>query len=648
MSETRQQRRLAAILAADVVGYTSAMAADEAGTLARLQALLREVVAPAVAGQDGRIFKEMGDGILVEFPSAVGAAQCAAAIQAALAASNSALHLRIGLHVGDVIVEGDDLFGDGVNIAARLQAEAEPGGIVASNAFRRHAEGRAGLVFEDLGTRRLKNVAEPMQVHLLRRDGGGDAPRAAAPARAPLRRLALAGVAAAVLGLVALWVAPQFLDGDPPGTAQASGTPAVAILPFDNLSQDVEQAYFADGLAEDLITDLSRIEGIQVVSRTSSFAYRGEAVPVAEIAGRLKVRYVVEGSVRRAGGRLRITASLIDTLSDTPVWSQRFDGAADDVFGFQDEITGDIIAALRVQLTPAEQQAVETRGTDNPAAYDAYLRGLRLLSARRRLDVEANAAARAAFEEATRLDPEYALAYAGLGWTKWLYMESINSFDDKPRFQAFDLAEKSIALEDNALAHRVLARQHLALMNYWVDSTRKIDLAVKELEAARRLQPSDPDVLADLAIALNFEGRPDEALELIQKAMERNPNHPEWYFAASGIASLFVGETDRAVRDLKKWSDSMSSWNVPYVFLASALALSGKEGEANLALATFDRLSATLSGPEMDARRTQTVPAEPFEIRTSIYAVKRRWPMAPEQEALFVKGLKLAGMKGEN
>ncbi|MHA1528273.1 MAG: adenylate/guanylate cyclase domain-containing protein [Alphaproteobacteria bacterium] len=265
MSETRQQRRLAAILAADVVGYTRAMAADETGTLVQLQMLLGEVVGPAVVGHDGRIFKEMGDGILVEFPSAVDAAQCAAAIQAALAASDSALQLRIELHVGDVIVEGDDLFGDGVNIAARLEAEAEPGGIVVSNAFRRHAEGRAGLVFDDLGTRRLKNVAEPMRVHLLRRDGTGPA----RPARAPLRRLALAGAAAVVLGLAVLWAAPEFLGGNGPGnTAQATATPAIAVLPFENLSQDVEQAYFADGLAEDLITNLSKIEGIQVVSRT--------------------------------------------------------------------------------------------------------------------------------------------------------------------------------------------------------------------------------------------------------------------------------------------------------------------------------------------------------------------------------------------
>jgi len=619
LSETRQQRRLTAILAADVVGYTRAMAMDEAGTLAQLQTLLREVVAPAVAGQDGRIFKEMGDGILAELPSSVGAAQCAAAIQVTLAASGSALQLRIGLHVGDVIVEGDDLFGDGVNIAARLQAEAEPGGVVVSNTFRRHAEGRAGLVFDDLGTRQLKNVAEPMRIYLLRRDGGPSA----RPARPPLRRLALAGAAAVALALVVFWAAPEFLGGDGPGdTAQASGTPTIAVLPFENLSQDVEQAYFTDGLAEDLITDLSKIEGIQVVSRTSSFAYRDEAVPVAEIAKRLKVRYVVEGSVRRAGDQLRITASLIDTMSDTPIWAERFDGSGSDVFGFQDRITGEIIEALRVQLTPAERQAVENHGTDDPAAYDAYLRGLRLLSARRRLDTEANAAAQTAFEEAIRLDPNYALAYAGLGWAKWLYIETIYTFESPDR--AFALAEKSLALDDNALAHRTLARRHFSLLNFGVFTTKKTDLAVAQLEAAKKLQPSDPDVLADLAMVLSFAGRPKEALELIKTAMERNPNHPAWYYAASGIAYLLTEEPELAIRDLERWSESTPSWNVLLMFLASAYGLAG---QTEAAVAAFEKNTSMFRGA------------------MSLYAVKRKWPMKPAEEEIFLRGLRVAGVR---
>jgi adenylate cyclase len=623
MSESRQQRRLAAILAADVIGYTRAMAADEAGTLKQLQTLLREVIAPAVAGQDGRVFKEMGDGILVEFPSAVGAAQAAAAIQTALSISESALQLRIGLHVGDVIVEGDDLFGDGVNIAARLEAEAEPGGVVVSDAFRRHAEGRAGLIFDDLGTRQLKNVADPMHVHLLRREGDDGGMRPRPTARAPLRRLAMTGAVAVMLALVALWAVPRFLDREPSSTAQASGTPAIAVLPFDNLSQDVEQAYFADGLAEDLIADLSKIQGIQVVSRTSSFAEWVKSAPVEEIAERLRVRYVVEGSVRRASDRLRITTSLVDTMSNTPIWTERFDGSNSDVFGFQDRISGEIIAALRVQLTPAEQQAVETRGTDNIDAYDAYLRGLRLLSERRFLDTEANAAAQAAFEEAIRLDPDYALAYAGLGWTKWLYVTTIYAGDSPEK--AFDLAEKSLSLADNALGHRTLAKKHFAPFSFSFSPTRKIDLAVAELEAAQRLQPNNPDVLADLALALSFVGRPRDALTLIRKAMELNSSHPDWYFAASGIAYLLVGDAELAIRDLERWLEATPSWHVPHMFLASAY---GQAGQVESAKSALDRHRVLNRGTKL-----------------TFYFVKRHWPMAPVEEEIFIRGLQIAGMK---
>jgi len=626
MSTPKQQRRLTAIMAADVAGYTRAMAADEAGTLARLQALIRDIVAPAVEAQGGRIFKEMGDGILAEFPSAVDAVRCAVAIQSTMATAKPALTLRIGLHVGDVIIEGDDLFGDGVNIAARLEAEAEPGSIVVSDAFRNHAEGRAGVAFTDLGMRHLKNIDRPVRVHQLTGEGAPETPPAKPSPRN--RRLAtpLIGVVAMVLVLLAGWAAWTYFDDRQTSPAQASGTPAIAVVPFDNLSADAEQAYFADGLAEDLITDLSKIEGIRVVSRTSSFAYRSGTVPMNEIARRLSVRYLVEGSVRRAGNALRITASLIDTLNDTPIWSERFDGSDGDVFGFQDRITGQIITALRVQLTPAEQQAVGRRGTTDPAAYDAYLQGLRLLAERRRLDTEANAAAQLAFREAIRLDPDYALAYAGLAWAKWIYIESIYVLGGEAATgQAFGFAEKSLALKDNALAHRTLAKRHLALMSFYVKTTKRADLAVTELEAAQRLQPNNPDVLADLATALSFAGRPADALELVQKAMELNPSHPPWYFAASGIARLLTGDTKVAIRDLKRWSDDVPNWNVPYMFLASAYGLAG---QAEAAKAAFERHTYLIQSAKMTS-----------------YAVKRQWPMAPVEEETFLRGLRAAGVK---
>lgn len=649
MAEESARRRLAAILAADVVGYSRSMGADEVGTLARLQKLLREVVRPAVTDRQGRVFKQMGDGLLAEFPSAVGAAQSATAIQEKLATDSNTLQIRIGLHIGDVIVERDDLFGEGVNLAARLQAEAEPGCIVASFAFRQQVEGRAGLSFRPLGLRGLTNVDEPVEVFAL-----GD-PSTAVAALSPrqsthrgTRRLALAGLVLVALVFIAAWLSQAPLGPTPP---RASGTPTIAVLPFDNLSPDPAQAFFAEGLAEDLIIDLSKLGGVQVVSRTSSFAV-DRRLAAAEIASRLNASYIVTGSVRRAGERLRITANLVEAQADTPLWAERFDGSGSDVFGFQDEITGQIIEALRVELTPAERRAVKSRGTDNPAAYDAYLRGLRLLSARRRLDPEANEGAQMAFEEAIPLDPDYAQAYAGLAWTKWLYVESVNVFNwDSDSNAAFALAEKSIALGDNALAHRVLARRHFALLTYWATPTGRIDLAVEELTEARRLQHNNPDVRADLAIMLNFAGRPGEALELVRQAMERNPNHPDWYFAPSGIALILTDQHDRAVEDLTRWAESLTSWNVPHLFLAAALGLSGRKAEANVELARFESLSNTLGPPQMELLRRAEAEdvdtlTEPLEIRTTFYAVRRKWPMQPREEEIFFKGFRIAGMRG--
>ncbi len=266
------------------------------------------------------------------------------------------------------------------------------------------------------------------------------------------------------------------------------------------------------------------------------------------------------------------------------------------------------------------------------------MRGFRLIAERRRLAVDSNKAAQEAFEEAIRLDPDYADAYAGLGWAKWLYIESINIFDRTTREQAFALARKSIGIRDNALAPRTLAREHFSLLNYWIFTTKNMDLAVEELEHARQLQPNNPDILADLSIALSFKGEPEKALDLTREAMERNTNHPSWYFAASGIAHLLSGDPQKAVPDLKKWSASLSSHNVPYVFLASALALSGEPDEANETLARFDKLSQTLSPMDESSER-------PFKIRTSTYAIRRKWQMAPAQQDIFLKGLRLAGMK---
>lgn len=648
-------RRLSAILAADVEGYSRLMGEDEAGTLAALKTHRAEFFEPKGALYGGRIIKLMGDGILMEFASVVDAVSFAVDVQCALQAHNEGIpdgrqiFYRVGINIGDVIVEDDDIYGDGVNVAARLESLADAGGICIERNVRDQIRDKMDLTLEDLGEIEVKNISRPVHAFRIVMDEKTSA--LSAPITQVAKRpkstshmsvAAVTGIIMLVAVGVTLWWQPwdrAFKSASEERTALAlPDKPSIAVLPFSNMSDDKAQDYFADGLSEDVITDLSKISGLFVVARNTSFQYRGESLNLVEVGRKLGVQYILEGSVRRSRDQVRINAQLIDAATGGHIWAERYDGVLADVFSVQDKVTNQILGALKLQLTPTERQAVETRGTNVPEAYDAYLRGLRLLSARRRLDANGNLAAQAAFEEAIRLDPKYALAYAGLGWTKWLYIETINVFDDGPRLEAFELAKKSIALGDNALAHRTLAREHFSLFNFWTSTTRKMDLAVAELEVAARLQPNDPDVLSDLALALCFSGRPDEGLELVQKAMERNPYHPDWYFAASGIALLLVGKPKLAVRDLKKWSGSETTWNVPYLFLASALALAGDASEANAALARYDLLSSTLVP-------SQTGTTGPFSIRTTFYAVKRRWPMAPKQEKTFLKGLQIAGMR---
>jgi len=399
--------------------------------------------------------------------------------------------------------------------------------------------------------------------------------------------------------------------------------PSIAVLPFSNLSEDASQEYFADGMTEDLITDLSKISGLFVIARNSSFTYKGKAVKIRQVAEELGVRYVLEGSVRRAGDQVRINAQLIDATTGGHLWAERYDGTLADVFSVQDKVTGQILDALKLQLTPTERQEIDTHGTNNPAAYDAYLRGLRLLAARKRIDIESNSAAQAELKEAIRLDPGYALAIAGLAWAKWLEISTINVYQSTD--EVVRLAEKSLSIKDNALARRVRSRKHFSLESEFISTTRKPKLAAMELETARRLEPNNPDVLADLAIVLSFSGRPKDALDLIQNAMRLNPNHSDWYYGASGIALLLTGNSNRAVSHLRKWSESTPSWREPYIFLAAALANTGDISGAKAAVTRYSELF----GPG---------------TRTTLYGVQHKWPLEENQRELFQSSLQLAGV----
>ena len=607
MTEDKLGRRLAAILAADVVEFSRAMYEDEHGTMLRLKRLLSEIIHPEVQAHEGRVFKEVGDGVLAEFPSAVGAALAAEAIRHRLRNSDIDLELRTGLHLGDVIVRDGDLFGDRINVAARLQGEAEPGGTLASAAFVEQARRKAGLKFVSVGERMLKNLPEPIEVFAL-----GGAARKVVPRR-PWLRSALAAlvILALAAGAFSLWIVSNRTDPD--------ALPRIAVLRFENRSSDEEQAYFATGMAEDLITDLTKVEGIRVLSPNSSFTIDPD-IPTDEIARRLDVSHVLSGSVRRSGEVLRISTRLVDVAADHPIWAERYDGQAEDVFGFQDRIRASVVTALRINLTEAEKSAISAADTDNPAAFDAYLRGLRSIAARRRLDVEAVEAAREAFKQAIQLDPNYALAYAGLAWTEIISYESVNYYRGPDR--AFELAEQSLEIAETALAHRTLSKRYFNLL-FEVDDRRDVEKALDHLNAARRLQPGDPDVLADLASTLPFAGQPQEALSLIRRAMELNPAHPNWYYAASGVAFLLSGQADQAVRDLQKWSEADPNWHIPYLFLASAYGNAGQEQKAQAAIKRHYDLIGNFS----------------------LYAINRTWPMAEQEKEVFNRGLQVAGVK---
>jgi len=378
MAEERTQRRLAAILAADVVGYSRLMQLDEAGTLAALKTRRREVLQPAVARHRGRIVKVMGDGVLIEFASAVDAVECAVVLQEAMEAANADLPedrwivLRVGINLGDVMVDGSDLYGDGVNIAARIEALAEPGSIFVSGKVRQEVGSKLELSFEDLGERSLKNITGSVQVHRVSKS------------------------APAVLAAA-------------PSNAAGSSKPSIAVLPFSNMSGDPDQQYFSDGITEDIITELARDHSLLVIARNASFNFRGPAADIAVVRRALGVHYIVEGSVRKAGGRLRVTVQLIDALTQSHLWAERYDRDIQDVFAVQDEVTHAIVATLGGRIVASGAEQARGKPTAHWVAYDYFLQGRHFDY---RYDLEQSITL---FARAAELDPDYVDAHAWLG-----------------------------------------------------------------------------------------------------------------------------------------------------------------------------------------------------------------------------------------
>jgi adenylate cyclase len=538
-------RKLAVILAADVVGYSRLMAADEESTLATLNAC-RQVIEDVIARYHGRIFGTAGDSVIAEFASAVEAVRAAVAIQHDIERQNAGLPelrrmlFRVGVNLGDVMVGGDDLFGDGVNVAARLEAMAEPGGICVSGTVYDQIRNKVDVSFDDLGERSLKNIGYPVRVFRVRLERAADPePLLERPAvKAPSRPSAL---------------------------------PSIAVLPFANFGGDPEQDYFADGLTEDLITELSRFQELHVIARNSVMTYKGKPVRVQEVGRDLGVRYVLEGGVRKAGGRVRITAQLIDAASGHHLWAERFDRDLADIFAVQDEVTSRIVATLAGKLAESERRRARSGQTENLEAYDCVLRGRELWE---RFTPEDNREARRLYEKAIELDPDYARAYASLAWT---YLTDHNErwacAEDQPLERALEIARRGVVA--NPASHS----NHLALGQVCLSKSLH-DEALEALQTAIALNPNDADGYVFLANALSFAGRPDEAIELIEKAQRLNPAAPRWYAWNLGAALYLARRYDDVVSALRKGTPLSA---MAYRWLAAAYGQLGREQDAKAA-----------------------------------------------------------------
>ena len=536
-------RRLAAILIADVVGYSRLMEADEAGTLAALNERRKAILEPTVREHGGRIVKVMGDGVLVEFASAVQAVSCAAEVQKQMAAANVGVAedrrivLRIGINLGDVMVEGGDLYGDGVNIAARLQALAEPGEIWIASNVHDQVENKLSLAYDDLGLREMKNLARPVHAYRI-------GPEASRP-------------------LV-------------PDAVTVPTRASIAVLPFTNMSGDPNQQYFSDGITEDIITELSRFRSLFVVARNSSFQYRDKAVDVRRVARELGVHYVVEGSVRKMADRVRITAQLIDAVTGNHLWSERYDRNIHALFEVQDEVTRTIVATLVGRLEDAEIGDAMRKRTDSPAAYDNLLRGIHLL---RGHSDEDNRRARELFEKAVGIDPQFALAHAYLA-IALLVEHDYDNAPDAITKQALDSGLAGVKLDPrDGRCHQFLAQAYRFRGEF--------DQALSHFERSVALNPNDANAIAQMGYALAITGRADDGVDLVRQAMQLNPFHPDWYWADLAIA-LYAARRYEEALDANRRFGSRAYWHSARV--AACHAQLGQFAEAHLHAAEVLRL----------------------------------------------------------
>ena len=539
MQQAGDTRRLAAILAADVVGFSRLMGDDESATLSAMKAHLGELVEPAIASHHGRIVKRTGDGLLAEFASVGDAVQCSVEVQSAMPGRNVGvaegrrIEYRIGINLGDVIVEGDDIYGDGVNVAARLKSMAEPGGICISRAARDQVRDKLSLELEDLGEQAVKNIARPVRAFNV---------RLVPPAPALTEEV------------------PDLPD-----------RPSIAVLPFDNMSGDLEQEYFSDGIAEDIITDLSKVSGLFVIARNSSFAYKGQSPNVQDVCQELGVRTVLEGSVRKAGNRVRINAQLIDGQDGGHLWAERYDRDLEDIFAVQDEVTHEIVSALKVQLSPDEEARLGHGGTENVEAHDLLLKARERAQ---RFTAASSAEAQAMLERAVDLAPDFTAAHAelALGHAR----DYVNKWAAAPQQALEDCAacaERALCCDDlDPSAHFAAGIAHM-----W---RKELAEAKAEAERAIELAPNSAEGYVLLATVTDYSGRPGDAIPLFEAAMRFNPHFPGVVLHFYGHAHFIMGRYDEAAQIFRQRIEREPATDASRALLAASLGHLGRIDEA--------------------------------------------------------------------
>jgi adenylate cyclase len=591
-------RRLAAILAADVAGYSRLMGADEEGTHERLKAHLRELIEPKITEHRGRVVKNTGDGFLAEFSSVVDAVRCAVEAQRGMAERNEGtpaeerIEFRAGINLGDVIAEGEDIFGDGVNVAARLEGLAEPGGICVSRVVRDQVRDKLDYTFEDLGEQQVKNIARPVRVYALRPETIADLPASSMPIAAPRRRrtafAAVAAAAALVIGLGTWWLSPAMRSSPVPTVAvgtdatpieQAAVVPrlSIVVLPFANLGNDPEQQYFADGITDDLTTDLSRIGHAFVISRNTAFTYRNKAVTAKQIGRELGVRHVLEGSVRRSGNQVRVNVQLIDAETSAHLWAERFDSDLGDLFVLQNAITSRLANALNLRLTEVEA----ARPTDHPDAIDYIFRGHASLNKGAAPDNFAQAIDM--FEHALAIDPGSLEAQSSLAVT--LVSRVLTGMTDS---RSADIA-RAKALIEKSLANAPRSTLAHFARGLVLRAEGRCEEAIPEFEMLIASDRNSSDALFFLGLCKLLIGSVDETIPLIEQAIRLSPRDPYIYsrYLVIGQVHSLQSRTEEAIVWLERARTANSGIEFPHAWLASAYALKG-----DLALATAELAEA--------------------------------------------------------